>query len=551
MQLAHEALIREWPQLEGWLDEDRAALRLHRHLTAAAEAWVGAGRDDGELYRGQRLAAVTEWRDSGAALSTTEAEFVDASVAEQEREVRAQTRTNRRLRVLLASVALVLVVALVAGGIAFVQRRHAAAASNRADVSRVAAVSRSVIDRQADLGLLLAVAAYRLDRTSETRSTLLNALTAHPLLLGMLHGADSGLEAAVFSPDGTTLATPTSDGTGTILWDARTDRRLATLRESDANLGAAFSPDGRFLAVPAALRTADSRLGMELWDVHGRRLDRFLPSPSGSLTTASWSRDGKLLIAQGGPSLSNDEPPTTAVIWDTETWKPRPAWTLDDAYVGDRRLAVSADARRLALPSLDGSVRVWDVATRTPIGAALEPSDLLGRDAQEATALALSRDGKLLAIGIGAGQVLVVDVERGKLASPVLALSDDVANSIEFSPDAEQVAVGREDGRTQLFDRASATPLGAPLAANAAAINDVSFSPDGTVLATAGHDRTGALWSLDGRRAIGVPLAGQHGHVTEAAYTPDGRLFTAAVDGTVAERDGATGRVARTFRLAG
>ena len=233
-------------------------MRLHRHLTAAAEAWVAAGRDAGELYRGQRLAAATEWRASGPALSTTEEEFVDASVAEQDRALRAQMRTNRRLRVLLGAVALVLVVALVAGVIAFVQRRRAADARDRADVARVAAVSRSVIDRQADLGLLLAVAAYRLDQTAETRSTLLSALTAHPLLLGVLHGAESGLEAAVFSPDGTTLATPTSDGTGTILWDTRTHRRIATLRrgEGGVNLGAAFSPDGRWLAVPVALRRA-------------------------------------------------------------------------------------------------------------------------------------------------------------------------------------------------------------------------------------------------------------------------------------------------------
>src|SRR6185295_2592872 len=151
VQLAHEALIREWPQLQAWLDEDRAALRLHRHLTAAADAWAAADRDASELYRGQRLAAATEWLASGAALSTTEAAFVDASVAEQEREQRVQARTNRRLRVLLGAVALVLVVALIAGGVAFVQRRNASRARDRADVSRVAAVSRSVIDRQADL----------------------------------------------------------------------------------------------------------------------------------------------------------------------------------------------------------------------------------------------------------------------------------------------------------------------------------------------------------------------------------------------------------------
>jgi WD40 repeat protein/class 3 adenylate cyclase len=559
VQLAHEALIREWPQLQGWLDEDRSALRLHRHLTAAAEAWVAAGRDAGELYRGQRLAAVTEWRASGPALSTTEEEFVEASVAEQDRVVRAQMRTNRRLRVLLGAVAVVLAVALVAGAVAFVQRRRAADARDRADVSRVAAVSRSVIDRQADLGLLLAVAADRLDPTTETRSTLLSALTAHPLLVGLLHGSESGLAAATFSPDGAILATPTSGGGGTILWDTRSHRSIATLaRQRSANLGAAFSPDGRWLAVPAAFGTtaADFASGMEVWDVHALKLARFLPSPSGLLSTAAWSRDGKTLVAQGGVTISDPSPPTTAVVWDTRTWQPRGGvWKLAEKYVDDSRLAVSDDASRVALPLPDESgnesVQVWNVASRAPVGARIQPAALLGRDTQEVTALALSHDGSLLAIGTDAGPVLIIDVRRATASSSVLTLSDDSANSIEFSADATMVAVGRGDGRTQLFDRAAATSLGEPLAANASAINDVSFSPDGSVLATAGLDRTGALWSLDGRRAIAVPLAGQRGAVAEAAYTADGHLLTAAADGTVAERDGSTGRVQRMFRLPG
>jgi WD40 repeat protein/class 3 adenylate cyclase len=550
VQLAHEALIREWPQLRGWLDEDRAALRLHRHLTAAADAWVLAGRDPGELYRGQRLAAATEWRASGAALSTTEVEFLDASTAEQQREVRAQARANRRLRALLGAVAVVLVVALVAGAVAVVQRRNAAHARDRADVSRIAAVSRSVIDRQADLGLLLAVAAYRLDQTSETRSSLLSALTAHPLLLGLLHGQASGLEAAVFTPDGRTLATPTSDGTGTILWDTRTRGELAILKRSRVNLGAAFSPDGRRLAVPAASNGPDEPSGMEIWDVQARRLERFLPSPSGSLTNATWSDDGRLLIAQGGVRFPvTTPPPTSAAVWDARTWHHQPEWRLDPTYVGDRLLAASVNGRRIALPASDGSIRVWDVATRAPVGSPLQPNDLLGRDASGVTTMAFSRDGSLLAIGLIAGAVVVVDVDSGRLASPVLTLSDDVPTSIELSPDNAVLAVGRADGRTQLFDRKSATSLGVPLAANAAKINDVSFSPDGSMLATGGLDRTGALWSLDGHRSIGSPLTGQSGYVTQATYTRDGRLLTAATDGTVAVRDGATGRIARRLRL--
>ena len=75
------------------------------------------------------------------------------------------------------------------------------------------------------------------------------------------------------------------------------------------------------------------------------------------------------------------------------------------------------------------------------------------------------------------------------------------------------------------------------------------LQPDGSLLATAGLDRTGALWSLDGRRSIAVPLTGQQG--SPRSRTADGKLLTAAADGSVALRDGSSGRILRTFRLAG
>jgi WD40 repeat protein/class 3 adenylate cyclase/tRNA A-37 threonylcarbamoyl transferase component Bud32 len=550
VQLAHEALIREWPRLREWLDDDRAALRIHRHLTAAAAAWVAAGRDASELYRGQRLAVASDSRAAGPALSTTEEEFLAESTAEQDRELKNQIRVNRRLRVLLSAVALVLVVAIVAGSVAFVQRRRAAEARDRADVERVAAVARTVVERQPDLGLLLAVGAYRLDPRAETRSTLLTALTANPLLLGVLHGRESGLEAAAFSPDGTTLATPTSDGTGTILWDTGSRAVIATLRREDGlvNLGAAFSPDGRWLAVPVALSAPGVELGMEIWNVETHELERFLPSPSGSLTTATWSSDGASLIAQGGVDITVEAPPTTAVVWDTATWEPR-VWKITDAYVDDRVIVVSDDGSRLAMPGPEAtSVQLWDVGTELPLGAPLEPGALLGRDPGPVTAQALSADGAFLAIGTEDGSVLIVDTSSRTLSS-VLALSDDIPGSISFSADATLVAVGRPDGRTQVFDRASAASLGEALAANASGVNDVSFSPDGTMLATAGQDRTGALWSLDGERNIAHRLTGQEGTVAEVAYAADGTFFTAAADGTIAQRDGETGAIMRTFPL--
>ena len=57
VEVAHEALLREWPRLRDWIEEDTEGRRLRRHITQAATEWDAAGRDQGELYRGARLAA--------------------------------------------------------------------------------------------------------------------------------------------------------------------------------------------------------------------------------------------------------------------------------------------------------------------------------------------------------------------------------------------------------------------------------------------------------------------------------------------------------------
>lgn len=104
--VAHESVVRAWPRLRSWLDEDAAGQRMLRHLLVAAEDWEGRGRPDSELYRGARLAATTEWRArTSPELTAVEAGFLDASSALAQAEeqtvrerARAQARRNRRLR---------------------------------------------------------------------------------------------------------------------------------------------------------------------------------------------------------------------------------------------------------------------------------------------------------------------------------------------------------------------------------------------------------------------------------------------------------------------
>jgi CHASE2 domain-containing sensor protein len=99
VDVSHEALIRGWPRLRGWIDEDRAGLRIHGRVTEATREWIGAGRDDGLLHRGARLVEATEWSSRHAgALNDHEREFLAAStqLAERERQAEEEQRARQR-----------------------------------------------------------------------------------------------------------------------------------------------------------------------------------------------------------------------------------------------------------------------------------------------------------------------------------------------------------------------------------------------------------------------------------------------------------------------
>ena len=223
IEVAHEVLLRAWPRLRGWLDEDRAWLRELRGLASAAVAWDSAGRDDADLLRGTRLAVVDELAaQHGDALTDLEQRYLAAARAratadqlDAERRAADQARQNRRLRRTLVGLAAVLVVALLAGALALVQRqradrsaRSARAATVTADEQRAAAVtaagqataarddarlttlasrSLSLRSSQRDLAALLGVEAWRRRADASAKSALFATFTTDPGFLGFQH----------------------------------------------------------------------------------------------------------------------------------------------------------------------------------------------------------------------------------------------------------------------------------------------------------------------------------------------------------------------------
>ena len=215
VEVAHEALLREWPRLRVWLEEDTQGRRLHRRLGDAARAWDADARDPGALYRGARLASALDWAAGHEPeLNATERAFLDDSR-------RASGRAQRRLRMVLAGVASLLVLAVIAGGIALDQRGNARAEATAAAAQRLGA--QALIDDRLDRALLLARQGVALDDTLETRGNLLSALLKNPAAIGVLRGDGDRLTGLAVSPDDRTLAFIDTDSTLRFV-DTRTRR---------------------------------------------------------------------------------------------------------------------------------------------------------------------------------------------------------------------------------------------------------------------------------------------------------------------------------------
>ena len=235
VDVSHEALIRSWPRLRKWIDEDRASLRLLRRVTEAAQEWQRLNRDEGVLYRGARLAQALEWREHHEAmLNELEREFLDASVTEkareekdkQERQQRElaqaqalaaeqkkraddQARAAARLRRFTLAMVVVSLLAVVAAVFAWTKQREAAQQA-RIALSRELAAAATHSPDAAELQVILAreavAATYSVDKTvtAEAAEILRKSLPPEPITLRFGH--TEPIKALAFSPNRNRLA---------------------------------------------------------------------------------------------------------------------------------------------------------------------------------------------------------------------------------------------------------------------------------------------------------------------------------------------------------
>jgi WD40 repeat protein/serine/threonine protein kinase len=496
VEVAHEALLREWERLRGWLKESRDEIKLQRQLDLMATEWQKAKRDASFLARGSRLTQFESWaKDTQLALTGAEHAYLDASIAqraleekaETERKAREQVLEQRSVRFLRALVAVMFVALIGAVGLTGVAVNQSQIAQrSAAEAQNIALVSGSqaaLANGNTDRAIALAMEAVTIDPSSSRAQVALSEAAYAPGTIRIFEGHTAEVNWVEFSPDGLTALSASFDGT-LILWDIQTGSPIRHFEGHTAEADTiTFMPDG-LSAISGSYDTT-----MIQWDIQtGEILRRFEGQPD-EIWAVAISPDG-LTVASGGSG-------TNMLQWDIQTGEI--LRRFEGHTEGIESIAFSADGSKLVSASEDSTVILWDAAT---------------------------------------GQI--IHRFEGHTSFTYSAV---------FSPDNTMILSGSDDGNMILWD-VETGQIVRTFYGGGTTIHDVAFSPDGHSILSGGVAGV-VLWNTE----TGQPhnyLTGHGGTVKSVAFNPNGRTgVSAAVDGTLRLWDLENGQIIRRFNANG
>lgn len=499
VEIAHEALITAWPRLTEWMDSERDNIVAHQRLARAASAWMASGKDDADLYRGNKLRAALTWRSEVAPrLSMQESEFLDYSEASEEDEANRQRRTNRRLKVLAGVSVVTLVAALSATVIAVGRSRDADRRREQAEVNQlVAAIASDESLTRVDL-LRTAAALHARSSTPDSMGFLLDSIVQSPGLVstsdlelfaipaeGPLTSSGMALlaldlQGRLIVVNGVTLEIeriPTN--VSPVVVTRVGDRTIGVVRDFDRNSGEASYAvvdvaTQRVLGPPTVVGEEASSvalsqnglllgLGYDAGVATAARID-VIEVSSGSIVSRlgiETSTLSELEFAANGSLLSVVVDGSSLELWEVGD-RSRVLRTNDPGLSqAVTATAFNAQGNAVAVGRRDGTVEIWRAA---------------------------ATDGK------GEGDVRGDDTGNGEIWRSVRAgrLHSSAATWVEFDTDDARVVSSAIDGSAVVWDAQSGSPLTDPVRFSSSGALVSFFDPESLEVITI--DSTGSTW---------------------------------------------------------
>ncbi len=526
IEVAHEAIIREWTRYRGWLDESREDIRLQRNLGTLANEWNKASQDESYLLRGIRLEQYQQWHgDAKIALTDVEQAYLDASIqarssrqasemAQERRQVALERRARMRLRFLLVVMTLAVIVTFAL--FLRVQNENQQVIDARATSDANASISNTlaiVANARAalaqdniDNALALAVVANTQPDIPVEAQSLLAEVGLGPGVRWLEDRHDSRISRIIVTDDGETFFTADADGI-ILRWDLASaspiqqyEGHRADIRDIDLNA------DGSILASGA------ENGEVVIWDTQSGEIIHQVSVSEQIVRSLIFSNDGRYLVVGGGNGQEDGE----LAIIDVDS-----AEVIDrfNSPVGDIfTIAAYNDGLSYLIGGSDSRIALWNMADDTVTTTFSGHTGIVRR-------VVFNQDYSLMLSGAEDNRVILWDAETGESIQSFQGHSRTV-HDVDFGPRDLIIMSTSADSTINVWNTRTGEVIERFRASDNYAFGSI-FIPDQMALLSAYIDGTVRRWDLTSVEQVwGRFITQDRGLVRIKLFPENGRVFT-------------------------